>query len=241
MTDHEVPRDPYGDRDSIAALAEPNRRALYDFVASGRDWVSREQAADAVGIRRGIAAHHLDRLANDGLLETDFRQLSARRGPGSGRPAKVYRRADAELRVSLPPRRYDLAGRLLADAVDRTRADGTSIDEAVREVAQEEGRRIGAVVQERVGRRPSRTARRAGVVGELRDHGFEPEVLDDGVTVLRNCPFHRLAQDHTDLICGMNLDLFDGLLAQVGDIGLSARLEPQEGCCCVRLHPTDGP
>ncbi|MGZ4709143.1 MAG: helix-turn-helix transcriptional regulator [Acidimicrobiales bacterium] len=248
MTDHEVPIDPIdptdlidpsGDRDTIAALAEPNRRALYDYITDRRDWVSREQAAEAVGIRRGVAAHHLDRLAGDGLLETDFRQLSARRGPGSGRPAKVYRRASAELSVSLPPRHYELAGRLLADAADRTRRDGTAIDEAISEAAHGEGRRIGDVARERLGRRPSRAARRADVFELLRDHGYEPDVLDDGVTVLHNCPFHLLAQDHTELICGMNLGLLDGLLSEVGDTGLSARLEPQDGCCCVRLHPVD--
>jgi predicted ArsR family transcriptional regulator len=239
VTDNEVPRDPSGDRDSIAALAEPHRRALYDYVTNRRDWVSREQAADAVGIRRGIAAHHLDRLAHDGLLETDFRQLSARRGPGSGRPAKVYRRASAEFGVSLPPRHYDLAGRLLADAADRTLQDGTSIDETISVAAHGEGRRIGDVAKGRLGRRPSQAARRAGVIEQLRDHGFEPEVLDDGVTLLHNCPFHLLAQDHTQLICSMNLCLLDGLLGQVGDTGLSARLEPQDGCCCVRLHPVD--
>src|SRR6476620_3895290 len=82
--------------DSIAGLAEPHRRALYDYVSAQRAWVGREEAADAVGMRRGVAAHHLDRLADDGLLETDYRQLSERRGPGSGRPSKVYRRAPTE-------------------------------------------------------------------------------------------------------------------------------------------------
>ena len=237
MTEDDALTDPAGDLGPIGALAEPNRRALYDYVAGRRDWVSREQAADAVGIRKGIAAHHLDRLADDGLLEIDFQHLSPRRGPGSGRPAKVYRRASSEFGVSLPPRHYDLAGRLLAEAVDRSRADGTSIDETISGAANGEGRRIGAIARGRLGRRTSQAARRAVVIQELHDHGFEPEVLPNGEAVLRNCPFHRLAQDHTQLICGMNLCLVDGLLSQVGDTGLSAHLEPQDGSCCVRLHP----
>ncbi len=239
MTEDDDLTDPSGDRGPIWALAEPNRRALYDYVAGRRDWVSREQAADAIGLRRGIAAHHLDRLADDGLLEIDFQHLSARRGPGSGRPAKVYRRASTEFGVSLPPRHYDLAGRLLADAVDRSRSDGSSIEEAISGAANGEGRRIGDIARGRLGRRTSQAARRAGVTEQLQQHGFEPEVLHDGETVLHNCPFHLLAQDHTELICGMNLCLFEGLLSQVGDTGLSARLEPQNGCCCVRLHPVD--
>src|SRR3954454_10517545 len=79
--------------DSIGALAEPNRRGRYDYVVDRRDWVSREQAAEALGLQRGIAAHHLDRLADDGLLEIDYRRLNNRRGPGAGRPAQGDPRA----------------------------------------------------------------------------------------------------------------------------------------------------
>jgi predicted ArsR family transcriptional regulator len=227
------------DLDSIVALAEPNRRALYDYVAGQRDWVSRDQAADAVGLRRGIAAHHLDRLAEDGLLRTDYRHLSERRGPGSGRPAKVYRRSSAEFGVSLPPRRYDLAGRLLAEAIDRARTEGTSVDEEIERAARDEGHRIGEATRTALGRRSGRAARRSGVLVQLRARGYEPEVLADGTTVLRNCPFHALAEEHTELICGMNHCLLDAILGDVDGTGLQARLEPADGYCCVRLHPVD--
>src|SRR4051812_50170585 len=110
--------------DSIGALSEPSRRALYDYVVERRDWVSREQAAEALGLQRGIAAHHLDRLADDGLLEIDYRRLNNRRGPGAGRPAKGYRRAESEGGLSLPPRDYELAGRGVANAAGRTQRGG---------------------------------------------------------------------------------------------------------------------
>ena len=236
-TDVPAPAEASGDLDAIAALAEPNRRALYDFVTAQRDWVSRDQAADGVGLRRGIAAHHLDRLAADGLLETDYLQLSERRGPGSGRPAKVYRRSPAEFGVTLPPRRYDLAGQILAEAVDRVRAEGAPIDDAIEEASRNEGRRIGATVSTTLGRRAGRSARRAGVMEQLGARGFDPEVLADGTVILRNCPFHRLAEEHTDLICAMNHCLLDGILAEVEGTGLVARLEPEVGSCCVRLGP----
>jgi len=225
--------------DSIAGLAEPHRRALYDYVSNQRSWVGREQAAAAVGIRRGIAAHHLDRLAEDGLLETDYQHLSARRGPGSGRPAKVYRRASTEVEVSLPPRRYEMAGRLMADALDRARTGGIPIDDAITDSARREGRRLGGEARRRLGRRSSETARRIEVVEELRRNGFEPEVLDTGVTVLHNCPFHVLAEQHTELVCGMNLCLVDGLLGEIEGTDLTARLEPHDQACCVRLHPVE--
>jgi predicted ArsR family transcriptional regulator len=143
--------------------------------------------------------------------------------------------------VALPPRRYDLAGQLLAEGADRSRRHGTPIDQAIDQAAHDEGRRIGAAAHHALGRRTSTKSRRAGVLDQLRTHGFEPETRADGVTVLRNCPFHRLARDHTELICAMNLHLLQGILTEIHDTGLGARLDPSEDYCCVRLHPDVAP
>lgn len=223
---------------AVGALAEPSRRALYEYVAEQRDWVSREQAADAVGLQRGIAAHHLDRLASDGLLEVDFQRLSGRTGPGAGRPAKVYRRAGDEISVTLPPRRYELAGRLLAGAADASRRDGTPITRALNDSAHEEGRRIGRASRERGGRRSSVRSSRTALFSELRSLGFEPETRQDGVTVLHNCPFHHLAREHTELICHMNLRMLEGVLSELDGTQLKPALEPEDTYCCVRFHST---
>ena len=225
--------------DAVAALGEPNRRALYDYVVARRHWVSREQAAAAVGLGRGIASHHLDRLADEGLLDTDFQRLNDRRGPGAGRPAKVYRRASsAEIAVSLPPRDYELAGRLLAEAAVQSRRDGTPIARAIDDVTRNEGKRIADRARRRDDGRSDSTTRREQLFEALDGHGFEPEVTDEGVVVLHNCPFHELAQAHTELICGMNLCLLDSMLCELGDTGLRAQLDPADGYCCVRLHGT---
>jgi predicted ArsR family transcriptional regulator len=226
---------------SIGALNEPNRRALYDYVVDQRGWVSREQAAAALGLQRGIAAHHLDRLADDGLLEFEFRRLNDRRGPGAGRPAKVYRRAASELGLSLPPRDYELAGSMLADAAERSRRDGTPIDESLEHAAREAGRALADEVTQEPTTATNTDERRARVVAALRRRGFEPETRPDGVTVLHNCPFHRLAQSHTELVCGMNLCMLDSFLAEVDGLDLRAELEPEDGYCCVRLHGTGHP
>jgi len=226
--------------DAIGVLAEPNRRALYEFVAHQPGWVSREQAADAVGLQRGIAAHHLDRLAEEGLLEIDYQRLTGRSGPGAGRPAKVYRRAPGEIGVTLPPRDYELAGRLLAEAAEQSRRDGVPIDTAIEHVARDQGRAMGAEARQRLGSRAGTAARRKHLFEALRDQGFEPEILDDDVTVLRNCPFHQLAQRHTELICGMNLCVLENLLDELDGTGLRAVLEPEDGYCCVRLRPDEG-
>jgi predicted ArsR family transcriptional regulator len=222
------------DLEALGALAEPNRRRLYDFVVSARRWVSREEAAEASGLGRSVASHHLDRLADDGLLETDYRRMNDRRGPGAGRPAKVYRRAATEVAVHLPPRDYELAGRLLAEATDTARRDGVTIDVAVRDVARRAGAEIGESAKARARGRSLADARSA-VLDELDARGFEPEAIDDDRVVLHNCPFHQLAQAHTELICGMNLCLFEGLLAEMSDAALRARLEPDPEQCCVQL------
>ena len=223
--------------DTIGALSEPNRRAFYDYVVERRDWVSREQAAEALGLQRGIAAHHLDRLADDGLLDVDYRRLNNRRGPGAGRPAKVYRRAHSELGLSLPPRDYELAGSLLADAAERSRRDGTPIDESLERAARDAGRALAAAAkQDTAADADDEDAQRARVVEVLRQRGFEPETRPDGVTVLLNCPFHQLAQAHTELVCGMNLCMLDSFLAELDGLDLRAELEPEAGYCCVRLH-----
>jgi predicted ArsR family transcriptional regulator len=223
------------DLDALAALAEPHRCQLYSYVAERHGWVSREQAADAVGLRRGVAAHHLDRLVNDGLLEADYQQRSGRRGPGSGRPAKVYRRSPSQFGVSLPARQYELAGRVLAAAADEARRDLPGVEVAIRRSARAAGRDLGDQIRGQLSPRAAATTRRSEILRALEGRGYEPEMLDDGCTVLHNCPFHRLAQEHTELVCGLNLELLDSLIATVGDTGLKARLEPHDDTCCVRL------
>src|SRR5215204_1334810 len=142
----------------VASLAEPQRRALYRFVVDRGDAVSKDQAAAAMGVARSVAAFHLERLVVDGLLTTEFRRLSGRHGPGAGRPAKLYRRAEGELSVSLPARHYDLAAALLAAAVEQATRIGTPVGDALARVATERGRALGERVRAEAGRRPSRRA-----------------------------------------------------------------------------------
>src|SRR5919206_1394840 len=102
----------------LAGLGDPIRRALYRYVAERGVPVSRDDAAQAAGISRPLAAYHLDRLVDDGLLEARYQRRSGRRGPGAGRPAKHYVRADRQLELSLPARDYAALADLLAGAVE---------------------------------------------------------------------------------------------------------------------------
>ena len=223
---------------SIGALAEPTRLALYRHVAGAPEPVSREHAAAAVDKPLHSVKFHLDRLVEEGLLEVEYRRLTGRTGPGAGRTSKLYRRAERQVSVSLPERRYDLAGEVLAAAVERSAREGSPITEAVKHVARATGSRLAG--EQTAARRPSPAASTGSLVGVLRDHGYEPRLVDDDVC-LTNCPFDRLAAEHTELVCGMNLALVDGVLAGLNIDRMSARLEPQPGFCCVKVATLPAP
>lgn len=220
--------------DAIAPLAEPVRRALYLYVIGRPEAVGREEAASAVGIGRALAAFHLDRLVRAGLLAAEYRRLSGRTGPGAGRPAKLYRRADRQLEVSIPERRDDLVARLFAMALDADRQGTASSAATLDRVARDYGTALGGDARRRAGPRPSR-ARLAEAAREiLAESGFEP-VLDGATVVLRNCPFDRVARDHRDLVCGMNRSIMDGLVAGLRSSGLRAQFDPRPDRCCMTL------
>lgn len=218
--------DPLG---AVGALAEPTRRALYDAVAQADSSIGREQAAEQVGVPAHSAKFHLDRLVDEGLLEVEYRRPEGRSGPGAGRPTKLYRRAGADVTVSLPPRHYDVAAQVLADAVERATTAGMPLPDAVREAAVRAGR---ALADEPPAPRARRPLRRLAEL--LRRRGYEPRVDDrDEELVLANCPFDRLARDHTELVCGLNLALVEGAVEGLGG-GVEPRLDPAPGRCCVR-------
>lgn len=209
---------------AVAALDEPTRRRLYDFVVRQTSPISKDEAAQAVGLARTTAAFHLDKLVEMGLLTVVHQRRTGRSGPGAGRPAKLYRRSEEQIEVSLPDRRYEAASHLLTDALVEAESTGEPAREILNRRAYEWGADLAA-------RAPD------GVVEALAGFGFEPRE-DGGSILLGNCPFHSLAHRHTQLVCGMNLCLVSGLLDGIGASGASARLDPSPGHCCVRVDQT---
>ncbi len=224
---------PRSDVSGIAALAEPVRRDLFDFVARSRTAVSREQAAEGLGIPTHTAKFHLDRLVDEGLLEVEFRRLTGRTGPGSGRPAKLYRRTDRELAVTLPERHYDLLSRILAKAVAEATATGEAVGTIVSRVARDEGTAWGAALDESLGSEELDRLATALAAG-----GYEPWI-EEQTMFLRNCPFHRVAQEQTELVCGLNLEFVSGVATGAGCAGVTTRLDPGDERCCVSAVPSD--
>jgi predicted ArsR family transcriptional regulator len=206
---------------AVAALDEPNRRRLYDFVVRQTAPISKDEASEAIGLPRTTAGFHLDKLVEMGLLDVIHERRSGRSGPGAGRPAKLYRRSGEQIEVSLPDRRYEAASHLLTESLLEAETTGEPPREILNRRAYEWGEDLAA---------------QAGgdVVQVLEDLGFEPQ-REDATVLLGNCPFHSLAQKHTRLVCGMNLCLISGLLDGIEASSHTARLDPSPGHCGVRL------
>ncbi|MEU6749922.1 transcriptional regulator [Spirillospora sp. NPDC046719] len=220
------------DIEAVALLQDPVRRRLYEFVVGRGREVGRNEAAEAAGVGRTLAAFHLDKLVDGGLLEAGSRRLSGRSGPGAGRPAKVYRRSAVERGVSLPARDYGTAAGLLAEAAERA-----GLDREVREAARREGAALAAGAP---------CGDLDALAKVLEERGYEPvredaesaEAGDGGGVVLRmrNCPFHAVAERFPPLVCGMNLALLEGLVE--GSEGVRVRMDARPGWCCVVAEPS---
>jgi predicted ArsR family transcriptional regulator len=229
--------EPADDLHAIGLLQEPVRRRLYEWVVAQDHSVGRDEAAAALDIGRSLAAFHLDRLADAGMLSLEFRRLTGRTGPGAGRPAKLYRRSDAEFDVSIPDRRYRLAARLFAEALDNPTEQVPP--PRLRDAAHSVGVQLGAAGRTIAGPRASRARRREALTRVLADGGYEPEVDRRGVIRLRNCPFDALVADHRDLVCGMNLAMAEGVVEGLGAADVTPALDVQPGYCCVAWRPTE--
>lgn len=162
-------------------------------------------------------------MVDEGLLEIEFKRLNDKTGPGSGRPSKLYKPAVREISASIPARDYELAGGLLAAAIEQSDRTGEKVREALSVVARQAGQLIGT---------------QAGSLDAALDAcGYEPHDDQEGGMVLTNCPFHRLSTNHTELICHANVDLLKGIATGAEDSLHTIEFEPStSGNCCVRVR-----
>lgn len=210
---------------ALTSLDDPIRRRLHEYVVERDEPVSREAAAAAVGIGRTLAAYHLDKLAEAGLLAVSYQRPAGRAGPGAGRPAKLYTRSAEEIVVSVPPRDYLLLARLLVASIEQDAAG--AVRSALNTAARETGRQAAADAG-------------GDVLTALRNCGYLPQADADGRVALRNCPFHSVAKDHLEVVCGLNLQLVEGVLDGSSTPGAHAELSPSQGRCCVLVHGASG-
>jgi predicted ArsR family transcriptional regulator len=220
---------------AVASLGDENRRKLFDYVASAADAVSRDDAARALGLPRSTVSFHLDRMVHDGLLNVEFRKLGGREGPGSGRPAKLYTASVQEVAASVPERNYDLAAELLVGAIEESATAGVPVREALLRSAYARGQAAA-------------DGKGAAAFAELLTaEGYRPEDDGAGGQVLLNCPFHRIAAGHAEVVCAMNGAFLGGAAAGCGvapecvealDVEeLRAGGAARPGQCCARIRP----
>jgi predicted ArsR family transcriptional regulator len=219
-------RLPWADRiAAVASLTDAKRLHLFELVASSPRPLGRDDVAEAAGMARSTVSFHLDRLVQDGLLAVEFHKPAGRTGPGSGRPAKMYRTVGSEIGASVPDRNYDLAGELMATAIEASQADGAPVAESLRAAAFLKGREL---------------AEAAGDLEEfLTESGYQPEHDGEGGYLLPNCPFHRLSRAHAAVVCDMNGAFLRG--AAVGCGSPEERVAPAAGAghCCARITGGD--
>lgn len=216
--------------EALTTLREPTRRALYEHVARAPRAVGRDDAAAAVGINRPLAAFHLERLVEAGLLTAEYRRLSGRSGPGAGRPAKLYRRSRRRVAVALPPRATELLAGVLAATIAPSDPEAGS-NGAAREV----GRSLGAMARKRLRARPTAPRLLRCVEDVLDGIGFEPYVRDDVELRLRSCPFDPLSRRFTAVVCGAGVSLARGIVEGVGADGMQVSRDERPDQCCLVL------
>jgi predicted ArsR family transcriptional regulator len=221
---------------AVAALEDGLRQAMYAFIRAARAPVTREQAAEAVGISRKLAAFHLDKLVTAGLLRTDFAPAGSLRKVG--RAPKLYSPVEADVRISLPERHHELLAAILIDGV-LSGASGETAIQAVLRAARERGRALAAAARDQL--RPGRLgAERALTLSSdlLKRHGYEPDRVSPTRICLRNCPFHPASGQATELVCGLNHAYLNGFLDGLDAQTVEAVLRPRTGECCVELRAT---
>ena len=224
------------DLEGLAALQVPARRDLYRFLVRHGGYASRDDAAAAVGIGRGLAAFHLDRLAAAGLVDVAYRRPAGRGGPGAGRPAKLYRSAARQLTVTLPARDYELLARLLAAGLARR-----DLAPGAFAALEEAARRHGGGLARRARDETGEAADGETLELALRTQGFEPHRTAAGEIELRSCPFEAAARENPDLVCPLALSLVEGLVGELGVQGVAVRTGQRPDGCCVVLRGSAGP
>ncbi|MFH9588954.1 helix-turn-helix transcriptional regulator [Streptomyces luteogriseus] len=223
--------------DSVSVLSEDSRRRMFAFIRRARRAVTRDEAAASVGISRKLAAFHLDKLVDAGLLRAHYETPGGTRKVG--RQPKVYEPTDAQITVSIPDRRHELLADLLLDAVLTERAEENAAEAALR-AARRRGRQAGEAARNES--RPGRLGPERGLTAcerLLDQYGYEPVRETPTRLRLRNCPFHPLAARAPDLVCGMNQAFLSGYLDGLEVNGVRAVPAPEPGECCVRLGSGD--
>ena len=215
------PQFPAGSRrtDVLALLRKADRPLSVDEVAKVMD------------VHVNTARFHLDGLVEDGLAERASQPRGTR-----GRPRILYTSEGAPP----GPRSYELLAEMLTGLVSTLEDAGAATVEL--------GRKWGRHLIERPAPSERIDAREALVRLDslLERVGFQPETGPSGTNVevrLHHCPFQEVAQNHTDVVCPIQLGLMQGALDELGAPVAATSLEPfvTPRMCVAHLHVAEPP
>lgn len=213
---------------------------MYEFVRERGSLVSRDEVAASHNLSRRAAAFHLDTLVGDGLLVATYARVSGRAGPGAGRSSKLYEPSDLLIDVSIPKRRYDLAGSVLLEAIETRPTGRRAIIEQAGRIARARGAEWAEQMTMNAPPRGKDVRSSGAARAALVDIGYEPRESADQEIVFTNCPFHAFSERFPDLTCSMNHAFVRGVLERLGDDPARAVSDRAPGRCCVVLRPPSG-
>jgi predicted ArsR family transcriptional regulator len=203
--------------DRLAAVGDPQLRRILLYARSRRAAFTVAEAADALDVHRNVARIRLDRLVEAGFLAVRLERPGGRRGPGAGRPAKVYRVAQELESVEFPDRRLaELVLLLVKKVPARSRC------KVLREAGEDFGRELGACTRLKPARDLGTGLER--VCDALGSLGFQVSVVsletDRAELASPTCPLRPLVVKcpHAD---GIDHGMWAGLV-EAGVRGLAA-------------------
>jgi predicted ArsR family transcriptional regulator len=195
------------------ALSQPTRARLFALLCELKRPAGTAELADRLGLHPNGVRLHLERLAEQGLVER------ARARTPRGRPPDAWRMARDARPAGTNPRAYEDLGRWLARALRSPRRGLRGIEET--------GRLIGRELA------PSGAGSTAEALETtLIALGFQPTTrprAGSGLTLcLGNCPYSAAVRENQPAICTLHKGITLGLLDVLDPDARLATFEPHD-------------
>jgi predicted ArsR family transcriptional regulator len=230
--------------DQLDALGSTVLRAALLVIRRARGPLSVDEAAETLGVHRNVARGRLERLVAMGLVQTRFQRRSGRRGPGAGRPAKLYSAAPQSQALEFPAHHLP---ELVAELLDEIPNDLHAL--ALRDAGRRFGRRLGS----RTELRPAADVTEAleAVCAAVRELGFNAVLRsvdpEQAVIVTATCPLRPLVVERPEA-AAIDRGMWTGLVEHALHNSPAAHVTCETDSCLdagreclvvLRFRPTD--
>ena len=218
----------------VSLLGEPVRRRLYEYVVAQADPVSREGAATAVGIKRPLAAFHLDSSPRKAcsMWSIDGCRAKGVRGPVD-RPSSTSdrrRRSRSRSPIASTSSWHACSRRHWTRTVMEHHRCAPSPDRLAERWVRKPRNARGAAKEPRTSPGPPRRSWRITASSLSMTRMAASDCATAPSTLSRS--------SYTGLVCGMNVEIMQAMVEELGLERFKARLEPQPGMCCVAFRRT---